>query len=72
MLFIANRFPRDARQEASLDAQAAVQQAQSIGQPAGSAIYFGVDFNFAASDTETIDNMISYFREIRDTLAPAG
>jgi hypothetical protein len=34
-----------ARMEAFADAQAALEQAESIGQPNGTAIYFGVDFN---------------------------
>ena len=34
-----------ARAEAMLDAQAALEQAQAVGQPKGTAIYFGLDFN---------------------------
>ena len=52
--------------EARWDAKAAGDQAKSIGQPAGSAIYFGVDFNYE-SDTEA--NILEYFTVINQVLS---
>jgi hypothetical protein len=63
---------RSAAQEAELDVQAAISQAQAVGQPRGTAIYFGVDFNFTDSDTDTIDQMVAYFRVIKDRMDAAG
>lgn len=59
---------RSPREEAELDAKAAVEQARSLGQPAGSAIYFGVDIAFSASDTTTRKAMVEYFAEVRKVL----
>ena len=63
---------RSVEQEAELDVQAAIAQAQALGQPRGTAIYFGVDFNFTDGDTETIDLMLRYFRVIRARMEAAG
>ncbi|MEM0906144.1 MAG: glycoside hydrolase domain-containing protein [Pseudomonadota bacterium] len=64
----ATSRPRTPKQEAALDAQAAVAQAKSLGQPAGSAIYFGVDIAFSARDAETRKAMLEYFKEVRRIL----
>ena len=64
--------PRSVREEAELDVRAAIEQARAVGQPKGSAIYFGVDFNFTGSDTDTIDAMVAYFRVIKDRMDAAG
>ncbi len=75
-LFDANCNPaaqgRSAKAEAKLDAKAAIEQARMVGQPRGSAIYFGVDFNFSKSDTDTRKKMILYFKEMRKHLNKAG
>lgn len=63
---------RGVREEAELDVRAAIEQAQAVGQPRGTAIYFGVDFNFTDNDTETIDAMIAYFQVIKDRMDAAG
>ena len=65
-------FARTVEEEARLDVDAAISQARSVGQPAGTAIYFGVDFNFADSDRETIDLMVRYFRVLRRSMVAAG
>lgn len=57
--------------EAELDARAAVTQARALGQPSGSAIYFGVDIAFDRRDTETRRAMLEYFREVRRILSRA-
>ena len=56
---------RTPKQEAELDAKAAVAQAKALGQPAGSAIYFGVDIAFSANDQVTRGAMVAYFKEVR-------
>lgn len=63
---------RSVEQEAELDVQAAIAQAQALGQPRGTAIYFGVDFNFTESDTQTIDGMSRYFRVVKARMDAAG
>ncbi|MEM7694649.1 MAG: DUF1906 domain-containing protein [Pseudomonadota bacterium] len=63
------RTPTD---EARLDAKAAVTQAKALGQPAGSAIYFGVDIAFSAADRETRKNLLEYMREVRKMVRRAG
>jgi hypothetical protein len=63
---------RSVEEEAELDVQAAIFQAQALGQPRGTAIYFGVDFNFTESDTETIEGMTRYFRVIKSRMDAAG
>ena len=56
---------RTPTEEARLDAEAAVEQARALGQPAGSAIYFGVDIAFSSSDATTRKAMVEYFTEVR-------
>lgn len=58
--------------EAALDGQAAVTQARALGQPRGSAIYFGVDIAFDRQDAVTRRAMIEYFREVRRILSRGG
>ncbi len=64
--------PRSVEDEARLDALAAVNQAQLMRQPTNTAIYFGVDFNFATSNTDVQDKMVRYFRVINDVVEAAG
>jgi hypothetical protein len=49
------------------DGQAALQHAKAIGQPAGSAIYFAVDFD--ASPSEIKNSIIPYFKAAQAALA---
>src|SRR5438128_2278993 len=51
------------------DAMAAAQQAKAVGQPAGSAIYFAVDFDARGADIIPVDQ---YFRGITSGLAAAS
>ena len=51
------------------DAASAYSQAKTVGQPAGSAIYFAVDFDARGADIVPIDQ---YFRGITNGLAAAG
>lgn len=51
------------------DAVQAAQQAKSVGQPAGSAIYFAVDFDARGADIIPVDQ---YFRGITAGLAAAA
>ena len=50
-----------ARAEAAADIKAALEQAKLVGQPEGSAIYFGVDFNVNRASVEPV---LEYFRAI--------
>src|SRR6202140_4253830 len=52
------------------DALAAYRQAKAIGQPAGSAIYFAVDYN--AQEPDVSGPVDQYFRGIAAGLAAAG
>ncbi|MCF3935905.1 DUF1906 domain-containing protein [Acuticoccus sp. M5D2P5] len=63
---------RSPEAEAELDARAAVEQARALGQPRGSAIYFGVDIAFSKSDASTRRAMVAYFRKVRGILSSAG
>lgn len=65
---------RSADAEAALDATAAIEQARALGQPQGSAIYFGMDFEYnPASDGGEIERrIIAYFTELNRQLRPAG
>ena len=66
---------RSAAEEGRLDAEAAVRQARDVGQPEGSAIYFGVDFDFpwqAAERAEYTAKLKDYFGSVRRTLDDAG
>lgn len=51
------------------DAMQAAQQARAVGQPAGSAIYFAVDFDARGDQIVPVDH---YFRGIANGLAAAG
>ncbi|HEY4640271.1 MAG TPA: DUF1906 domain-containing protein [Thermoanaerobaculia bacterium] len=48
------------------DAQTAIAQAEAIGQPQGTAIYFTVDYNATQSDVE--GNITAYFEAINQTI----
>jgi len=50
-----------AKAEIAADARAALDQARLVGQPEGSAIYFGVDFNVSRA---AVDAVLEYFRVI--------
>src|SRR6476619_8155111 len=50
-----------AKAEVAADAKAALEQAKLVGQPEGSAIYFGVDFNVNRASVEPV---LEYFRAI--------
>ncbi len=54
-----------AKAEAAADAKAALDQARLVGQPEGSAIYFGVDFNV---NRDTVGSVLEYFRVIGQTV----
>ena len=54
-----------AKAEAAADAKAALDQARLVGQPEGSAIYFGVDFNV---NRASVDSVLEYFRVIGQTV----
>ena len=64
--------PHSTKTEAELDSRAAVAQAKALGQPANTAIYFGVDFNFDRGDTATAKKMIEYFTVVNRNLRAAG
>ncbi len=53
------------RAEAAADAKAALDQARLVGQPEGSAIYFGVDFNVTRPTSEPV---LEYFRVVSRTV----
>src|SRR5205823_7025807 len=52
------------------DAISAYSQAKAVGQPAGSAIYFAVDYNAPSSDIS--GSIERYFRGVAAGLAAAG
>jgi hypothetical protein len=54
-----------AKAEVAADAKAALEQAKLVGQPEGSAIYFGVDFNV---NRATVDAVLEHFRVIGQTV----
>jgi len=54
-----------AKAEVAADAKAALDQARLVGQPEGSAIYFGVDFNV---NRAVVDAVLEYFRAINQTV----
>jgi Domain of unknown function (DUF1906) len=54
-----------AKAEVTADAKAALEQARLVGQPEGSAIYFGVDFN---ANRAGMDAVLEYFRAIGQTV----
>ena len=65
---------RSARDEARMDAEAAIRQARDLRQPQGSAIYFGMDFDYLpAADGGAMDaRVIDYFTELNRHLPQAG
>jgi Rv2525c-like, glycoside hydrolase-like domain len=56
-----------AKAEVAADAKAALDQARLVGQPEGSAIYFGIDFNLTP-DRDIVDAVVAYFRAINQTV----
>ncbi len=54
-----------AKAEVAADAKAALEQARLVGQPEGSAIYFGVDFNV---NRATVEPVLEYFRAVGRTI----
>ena len=54
-----------AKAEVAADIKAALDQAKLVGQPEGSAIYFGVDFNVTRA---TVGPVLEYFRAIGQTV----
>ena len=54
-----------AKAEAAADAKAALDQARLVGQPEGSAVYFGVDFNV---NRAAVNAVLEYFRVIAQTV----
>jgi len=54
--------------EVAADAKAALDQARLVGQPEGSAIYFGVDFNVSRANRPAVDAVLEYFRFIGQTV----
>lgn len=63
-----NRISMSATDEGRLDAQAAVKQAHAMKQPPGTAIYFGVDYNFNTGNAAQVKGVQDYFTEIREEL----
>jgi hypothetical protein len=61
--------PHTLAMEARLDAEAAVRQARQARQPAGTAIYFGIDFN---AGVDTAPAVLEYFRTISEILKANG
>lgn len=55
-----------------IDGETALARATTFGQPKGSAIYFGVDFDWAPNDTVKRDNIIAYFAAVSALVKPAG
>jgi hypothetical protein len=57
-----------AKAEVAADTKAAMDQAKLVGQPEGSAIYFGIDFNLMPSDRKLVDAVLAYFRHVNQTV----
>lgn len=57
-----------AKAEVAADAKAALEQAKLVGQPEGSAIYFGIDFNLTPSHRALVDAVVEYFRVVNQTV----
>jgi hypothetical protein len=57
-----------AKAEIAADAKAALDQAKLVGQPEGSAIYFGIDFNVTAANRDGLDAVLEYFRGMNQTV----
>jgi hypothetical protein len=56
-----------AKAEVAADAKAALEQAMLVGQPEGSAIYFGIDFNLTPN-RDIVDAVVEYFQVINKTV----
>jgi hypothetical protein len=54
------------------DGDTSLLRAASFGQPQGSAIYFGVDFDWLASDAAKRANILAYFTEVGSRVKAAG
>jgi hypothetical protein len=54
-----------AKAEVAADIKAALDQARLVGQPEGSAIYFGIDFN---ANRAGVDAVLEYFRAVNQTV----
>jgi hypothetical protein len=54
------------------DGETALARAETFGQPKGSAIYFGVDFDWGPNDTAKRDNILGYFSAVKALVKPAG
>jgi hypothetical protein len=54
-----------AKAEVAADATAALEQARLVGQPEGSAVYFGVDFNVTRA---SVSPVLEYFRVMNQTV----
>jgi hypothetical protein len=57
-----------AKAEVAADAKAALEQAKLVGQPEGSAIYFGIDFNLTPSNRDLVGAVVEYFRIVNQTV----
>jgi len=55
-----------------VDGETAIARAALFGQPRGSAIYFGVDFDWAPSETTKRDNILGYFSAVSGRVKQAG
>src|SRR5262249_6730755 len=55
----------DARVQGALDAAKAFEAADQIGEPAGKAIYFGIDFDTGGSK-DVLSAVLNYFEGIHD------
>ncbi len=62
--------------EGRLDAKYALKQAKSVSQPKGSAIYFGIDFDYSIGNTlggkRVCLHVLDYARGLRDEIRDAG
>lgn len=56
-----------AKAEVAADVKAALEQGRLVGQPEGSAIYFGVDFNLTPG-RDVVDAVVEYFRVVNQTV----
>lgn len=63
---------RSSADEGELDARAAVIQANALGQPKGSTIFFGVDIAFSKTDVATERAMVQYFEAVKRILDKSG
>ncbi len=54
------------------DGDASLARASALGQPQGSAIYFGIDFDWLASDAARRANILAYFTEVSSRVKGAG